>query len=328
MLMGAAPDAKAQSSQPMEVTIGYQLIYNPWKVAIHDRAFEKATGYAIQWKQFDSGASVVEAMEAGDVQIAVAGSSPIASAVSRGVPIELFWIAEDIAAAEALVVRDGSGIQAPQDLLGKRLATPFVSTSHFHALFALEQFGIAPDQLELVDMEPPNIKGAWDRGEIDAAFVWEPALGEIKRTGKVLVTSGTLTSWGRATFDGMVVRSDFSEAHPEFMCGFVRVMDEANAAFREAPENFGAGSVSARKIASLIDGDDRKALPALSLYEFPPLEEQVAERWLGGGPQGGAAQALRFTSDFLLLQEKVPDTLDDYSPAVTDAYARAALDGC
>lgn len=328
MLVEAAPDAKAQSSEPMEVTVGYQLIYNPWKVAIHDRAFEKATGYSIQWKQFDSGASVVEAMEAGDVQIAVAGSSPIASAASRGVPIELFWIAEDIAAAEALVVREGSGIQAPQDLRGKRLAAPFVSTSHFHALFALEQFGIAPNQLELVDMEPPNIAGAWSRGEIDAAFVWEPALGEIKRSGKVLVTSGTLTRWGRATFDGMIVRKDFSEAHADFMCSFVQVLDEANAAFREAPENFGAGSNNARKIASLIDGDDRKALPALSLYEFPTLEEQVTERWLGGGAQGGAAQALRFTSDFLLLQEEVPDTLDDYSPAVNDTHARAALNGC
>lgn len=328
MLITMQQAKSQQSDQTMEVTIGYQLIYNPWKVAIHDQEFEKATGYSIQWKQFDSGASVMDAMEAGDVQIAVAGSSPIAAGASRGVPIELFWIIEDIAAAEALVVRDGAGIQAPQDLIGKNMAAPFVSTSHFHMLYALEQFGVPPEEVQLMDMEPPNIVAAWQRGDIDAAFVWEPALGSIKQSGKVLVTSGLLSSWGKATFDGMVVRKDFSDAHSEFMCRFVQVIDSANARYKEDPSSFGPGSVNARKIASLIDGDNRKALPALQLYEFPSAEEQLSARWLGGAAEGGAAQALRFTSEFLVEQEKVEGVLEDYSEVVNDAHVRAAVEGC
>ena len=38
--LGASTGAQAQS-----VTIGYQLIYNPWKVAIAQGQFEEATGY-------------------------------------------------------------------------------------------------------------------------------------------------------------------------------------------------------------------------------------------------------------------------------------------
>ncbi len=171
-----------------EVTIGYQLVYNPWKVAIVDGAFEKATGYEINWRKYDSGAKVINAMASGDVQIALAGSSPIAAGVSRGLPIELFWIVEDIASAEALVVRDGSGITAPQDLKGKKLGVPFVSTTHFHTLFALEQFGIDPKEVRVLNMQPNNIAAAWERGDIDAAFIWDPALGRIKKSGKVLIT--------------------------------------------------------------------------------------------------------------------------------------------
>jgi taurine transport system substrate-binding protein len=104
-----------------EATIGYQLVYNPWKTSIVDGTFEKVTGYKINWKKFDSGAKVINAMASGDVHIALAGSSPIAAGVSRGLGIELIWIFEDIASAEALVVRNGSGIIAPQDLKGKKI---------------------------------------------------------------------------------------------------------------------------------------------------------------------------------------------------------------
>ena len=193
-----------------EITVGYQLVYNPWKVAIANGEFEKATGYKIKWRKFDSGSKVIPAMALGDVHIALAGSSPIAAGVSRGIDMKLFWITEDIASAEALVVRDGSGIAAPQDLKGKKLGVPFVSTTHFHTLFALEQFGIQPKELTILNMQPNQIAAAWIRGDIDAAFVWDPALGRIKKTGKVLITSGLLSSWGKATFDGMVVSTKFA----------------------------------------------------------------------------------------------------------------------
>ncbi|MCK5203386.1 MAG: ABC transporter substrate-binding protein, partial [Desulfobacterales bacterium] len=182
-----------------EVTIGYQLVYNPHASAILDGTFEKATGYKIKWRKFDSGAKVINAMASGDVHICLAGSSPIAAGVSRGLDIELIYIYEDIASAEAMVVRNGSGIVSPQDLKGKKLGVPFVSTTHFHTLFALEQFGINPKEVKILNMQPNAIAAAWERGDIDAAFVWDPALGRIKKTGKVLITSGTLSTWGKAT---------------------------------------------------------------------------------------------------------------------------------
>ena len=133
LLMAPASYAGAQ-----EVTIGYQGICNPWKWKIDDGSVEKATGYKINWRKFDSGGAVMNAMASGDVHVAVAGSSPIAAGVTNGVDVQVFWVLEDIAAAEALVVRDGSGIVSPQDMKGKTIGVPFVSTTHFHMLFALE----------------------------------------------------------------------------------------------------------------------------------------------------------------------------------------------
>ncbi len=310
-----------------EVTIGYQLIYNPWKVAIVNGEFEKATGYKINWRKFDSGAKVINAMASGDVQIALSGSSPIAAAISRGVDVELVWIFEDIASAEALVVRDGSGIIAPQDLKGKKLGVPFASTTHFHTLFALEQFGIGPKELTIRNMQPPQIVAAWERGDIDAAFVWDPALGTIKKTGKVLITSGLLSSWGKATFDGAIADRKFTAENPDFMCKFIKTVAAADASYRDNRAAWSPDSAEVKAIVQLIGGNPDDVPGVLALYDFPPPEVQASPRWLGGGPQGGAARALTFTSEFLKREKKIPVVLDDYSEFVNPKWVQMVVDG-
>jgi taurine transport system substrate-binding protein len=317
--------AGAVSAQDKELTVGYQLIYNPWKVAIADGTFEKATGYKIDWRRFDSGAKVITAMASGDVHIALAGSSPIAAGVSRGVDMQLFWIVEDIASAEALVVRDGSGIAAPQDLKGKKLGVPFVSTTHFHTLFALEQFGIDPKDLEVLNMQPNQIAAAWERGDIDAAFVWDPALGRIKKSGKVLITSGLLSSWGKATFDGMVVNRSFAEANGDFMATFVKVIAAADAAYRDDPNSFSGDSDNAAKIVKMVGGNAEDVPGVLTLYNFPTLEQQASCAWLGCGKDGGAARALQFTSEFLKNEKKIDSLQPDYGKFVNSSFVEAAM---
>ena len=204
-------------------------------------------------------------MASGDVHIALPGSSPFAAGVSRGLPIEFFWIVEDIASAGSAGPTRRSGIGAPQDLKGKRLGVPFVSTTHLHTLFALEQFGIEPNEVKILNMQPPNIVAAWERGDIDAAFVWDPALGRIKQSGKVLITSGLLSSWGKPTFDGMVVRKEFGDSNPDFICKFVQTIAAADEAYRSDPGSFGPGTDNARKIASLVGGDDTGVKTVLDL---------------------------------------------------------------
>ncbi len=257
----------------------------------------------------------------------MAGSSPIAAGVSRGLNLELVWIIEDIASAEALVVREGSGITAPQDLRGKRLGVPFASTTHFHTLFALEQFGIDSKEVHLQHLQPPEIVAAWEKGEIDAAFVWDPALGQIKRSGSVLITSGQLSNWGKATFDGLVAERSWAARNPDFMCAFVKTIAAADAAYRDNTEAWTADSPEVQAIVGLIGGNPEDVPGVLELYDFPSLEEQASERWLGGGAAGGGAKALKLTSEFLKGERKIPTVLEDYSRAVNPAWVETALGG-
>jgi taurine transport system substrate-binding protein len=307
------------------VTVGYQLIYNPWKVPIADDTFSEATGWDVEYRQFDSGAKVITAMASGDVQIALAGSSPIAAGISQGVDMQLVWIVEDIASAEALVARDGSGIEKVEDLVGKKVGVPFVSTTHFHLLFALEHFGVDPNQVEILNLQPPQIAAAWERGDIDAAFVWDPALGQIKKNGKVVITSGELSALGRPTFDGLVVNKSWAEEHQEGLAKFIKTIGEADAAYRDHKDAWTADSEPVKKIVGVVGGNPEDVPGVLALYNFPTMEEQASCAWLGCGADGGAVKALIYTSEFLKEQKKIPDVLPDYTPFVTPKYVEMAM---
>jgi taurine transport system substrate-binding protein len=297
---------------------------NPWNHAINDTLPEKEPGYEVKWRRFDSGAKVMTALASGSVDIASAGSSPIAAGVSRGIEIELVWILENIANAEALVVKESSGIIAPSDLKGKRIAVPFVSTTHFHALFALEQFGLSDKEVKLLNMQPNSIAAAWQRGDIDGAFIWDPVLGRIKQDGHVLITSKTLSSWGKPTFDGLVVEKSFGKENPEFMAKIIKIAADLDAEYRDNKDSFDETHPIAKSISKISGSDITTVAAALSLYEFPDFSTQISCVWLECGIEGGAAKSLKSTSEFLKKEKKINDLMPDYSVFVNPEYAIAA----
>jgi taurine transport system substrate-binding protein len=323
MLAASAVLAPAHA-QTKEVTIAYQQIVDPWVVAIANGSIEKATGYKIKWRQFESGAKVATAMASGDIKVGVIGSSPLAAAVSQGVDLQLFWILDNINQAEAMVARNGSNISKPADLKGKTIGVPFVSTTHYHTMLALQHWGINPADVKILNMQPNQIVAAWERGDIDAAYVWNPALSELKKNGKVLITSGDLAKTGKPTFDGIAVDRAWGEANKDFMAHLVKAIADADAQYRQNPAQWNATSPQAATIAKMIGGQPADVPESLALYAFPSLQEQMSPQWLGGGSASRAAVALKDTASFLKDQKRIDAVLPDYTKYVTADYAEAA----
>jgi taurine transport system substrate-binding protein len=313
LLMGPAKAA--------EVNIGYQLVYGPWKAQKKKLEKEGLGGKSIEFFKFTSGTEVINAMASGSIDISLNGSSPTAAGYSRGVDLQVIYIYDNINDAEALVVNDK--ITAPQDLKGKTIAVPFGSTTHFHMMFALEQLGISPKDVNVIDMSPPDMVAAWVRGDIDGGFVWDPALGKMKEKGHVLLSSGDLSNWGKATFDAMVAKKSFTDENPEFTCQWVKMVAAADADFRSNPNDYGPGTEKAAAIARAVSGQEEQVGAVLALYDYPSLEKQVSATWLGGG----VAKALHATSVFLTEQGKIDKVLDSYDGASNATFAKMALEG-
>ncbi len=314
------------SAQTREVTVAYQDMTLPWRWAHAAGEFEKISGYKVNFRQFGGGGDVIRAMASGQVQIGEAGSAPIAAAMSQGLPVELVWILDDIADAEALVVRNGSGINTLADLRGKRIGVPFTSTTHFHTLVALESAKVDPASVRILNMRPPEIAAAWERGDIDATFIWNPVLARIQGSGKVLVSSGRIAKdTGKATFDGLVVQRDWARANEDFVVRFLKIVAAADEHYRRNKAQWTVGSPQVQGVAKISGAKPEDVPDAMALYAYPTPAEQVSPTWLGGGKDGGAARSLAATAAFLRSQGTIAQTLPDYSAAVNPAFARKAM---
>jgi taurine transport system substrate-binding protein len=308
-------NAHAQSGDT--VRIAYQTGADPAKLAQADGAYEKATGRNIDWRKFDSGADVITAIASGDIQIGYVGSSPLAAAASRELAIETIFIAAELGTAEAFVVRNGSGISKGSDLVGKKIAVPFVSTTHYSLLAALKHWNVDASKVTILNLRPPEISAAWQRGDIDGAYVWDPALGQIKASGKVLTSSAEVAQWGAPTFDAWIVRKDFAQKNPDFVAQFVKVSGDAYAAYRKDPKGF-ASKATVEKIAKLTGAKPEEIPELLAGNKFPTLTEQATLL------SGSTARAVAETSKFLKEQQKIDKVLPDYKNYVNARYVQAA----
>lgn len=315
LVLGAALAALALPAHAADkLVVGYQTVVEPSKVPQAAGAYDAATGAAIDWRKFDSGADVIAAIASGALDIGYVGSSPLAAAASRELPIETFYIVGLIGASEALVARDGAGVESIQDLEGKKVAVPFVSTTHYSLLAALGHEGVDAKKVEILNLRPPEIAAAWARGDIDAAYVWDPALGQIKETGAVILDSATVAEWGAPTFDAWIVRKDYAEANPEVIRGFVAETAKAYDAYRADPAAWSAENAQA--IAGLTGAKAEEVEGLLTGYVFPTLAEQASPQLLGGGTAAAIADA----SAFLKEQGRIDAVLADYAPYVTPAF--------
>ena len=300
------------------VVIGYQTGIDPTKVAQAEGLYEKAIGKPVIWRKFDSGSDVITALAAGDIDFGDLGSSPLAIAATRQLPIRAIVLISRLGDSEALVARNGSGIRTPKDLIGKRVAAPFISTSHYSLLAALHHWGIDPEKVKLLNLSPPQLAAAWARHDIDAAYVWDPALGQLKTDGVVMAGSDEVAAWGSPTFDVWVTRKDFAKQDPKSVQAFVQVTLESEALYRREGAHWSARSRQVKEVAEISGALPGDVPAALASNTYPDAKEQASPRLLGGG----LGQDLANTALFLRAQGKVDRILVTYLPFLDPAYVR------
>lgn len=304
----------AFQAQAVNVTVAYQTSAEPAKVAQADNTFAKASGATVDWRKFDSGSSIVRALASGDVQIGNLGSSPLAVAATQQVPIEVFLLASKLGNSEALVVK--KSISKPQDLIGKRIAVPFISTTHYSLLSALKHWGIKPGQVQIINLQPPAIIAAWQRGDIDGAYVWAPAVNELEKEGKVLTDSSQVGEWGAPTLDVWVVRKDFAEKHPEIVKAFAKSAIDAQQPYIANPDAWLKQADNISKLSRLSGVPDADVPGLVKGNTYLTAAQQAQEL------NGPVNKAIVDTARFLKEQGKVPAAGTDYSQYVTDRFVK------
>lgn len=298
------PAVSEAADKPKVINIGTFADPSTLKVGWSEGWFKEATGVETKWSTFDAGADVILALTSGDLDFASLGSTPTAIALARGTDIIIVAIEMDLADNEALIVRKEINVAA--DLIGKKIATPFGSTSHYAMMQFLKVAGIQPSQLQLMDMGSMEAAGAYKVGAIDGAWVWDPAYSAIiEAGGHVMMTNAIVGMMGYPTWNNMVVRRKFAEQHPEVVLGLIKAFLRTVDFYHKDPAK--AAAIVAKKLG----GEEASVAKMMKGFGFPTTAEQVSERWLGApGSASTVAKGLQATSEFLVQQRAITKPLD------------------
>ena len=164
-----------------------------------------------------------------------------------------------------------------------------------------------------------QIAAAWDSGQVDAAFIWEPVQNQILQTGTFIVGADQTAAWGYPTFDGWVVNAEFAAANADAMVAFAKTMNEANLAYLADPAAWTPDSDAVKKIAEMTGAAPDQVPGILKGFTFIPLVDQLGPTWMGG-----AAANMKTTADFLVKAGRIDAAVDDYSAFVNTSIAEAA----
>ena len=188
--------------------------------------FEKAMGsdVRIDWKSFNAGPSAIEALFAGAIDMTYVGPNPAIAGYVRSNGEALRIVAGATSGGAALVVRNDSGIQKPEDFHGKKVASPQMGNTQDVALRAwLKAHGMKSTDkggdVQVIPLANPDQLTLFMKKELDAAWAPEPWATRLIRegNGRLFLDERTLWPNGQFITAHLVVRTQFLKEHPDLV---------------------------------------------------------------------------------------------------------------
>lgn len=174
--------------------------------------FEKhlGAGFQVEWHVFQAGPSAMESVLTGALDACYVGPSPALNAYQRTQGAEVRVLAGATEGGSALVVRTAAGIERPEQLRGRRIATPQLgNTQDVACRHWLLDHGIrvtlTGGDAFVVPTGAADQLAFFQTGDLDAAWAVEPWVSrlEVQGGGRLLFEEKDATTTvlvGRAAF--------------------------------------------------------------------------------------------------------------------------------
>ena len=242
---------------------------------------------AVEWKIFNAGPSAVEAMFAGNLDIAVIGPSPSINAFVKSNGEAVRIVSGAASGGAALVVRSDLNIQSAEDFHKKKIASPQLGNTQDVALRSwLRGSGLKTQEdggdVRILPLSNADQQTLFIKKEIDAAWSVEPWVSLLveKAGGKVFLEESDLWAGGKYSTAVILVRTKFLNEQSEFVKRFLEVHVDLTRWIQENPSE-------AKKIVQAeIKKESGKELPekildsAFSriLFTYEPLTTSIMEQ--------------------------------------------------
>lgn len=221
-----------------------------------DQGFFEEVGLDVELAEpFASGVDQLNALETDQIQFAQVGT-PFIGAKLSGADYVLLGnytgSASQLGIDEtmAVVARDGSGVEEGDlsTLAGKKIGVTVGSINHLYLLAVLEDEGLTPDDVEIVNTAAPDLAVALQTSGIDAAIIWDPwpllILDQVEGSYEVARGGSYIGFVGY-----IVAKREFVEQNPDVVEKFLTARAMADQWMRGNAD--GAAEIAARWMSSL-----------------------------------------------------------------------------
>lgn len=183
-------------------------------------------GISLETAVFGSGPQLVEALFAGEVDIAYLGPSPAMNAFVRSDGRALQLLAGSATGGSRFVVRRDSGISAPPDLRGKRIGVPQIGNTQdvaMRAWLVTQGLGSADrgGDVAVFPLANADILGLVQRKELDGAWVPEPWAARLIAEADCHTLLDESVESPQRPVTVLAARRAFAAAQPDLVRAFV-----------------------------------------------------------------------------------------------------------
>ena len=229
----------------MTLRLGYfpNITHAPAVVGVEKGIFAEKLGADVKLepKTFNAGPAAIEAVFSGALDATYIGPNPTVNAFSKSKGEAVRVISGAASGGVALVVKPG--ITGPQDLKGKKIATPQLGNTQDVAIrYWLKQQGLTTTKegggdVKIVPQENAQTVETFNSGAIDGAWVPEPFVSRLVNAGgKVLVDERDLWPDKKFVITNLLVSTKFLKAHPDVVQKLVEGQVAANEFVNTKPD--------------------------------------------------------------------------------------------
>jgi taurine transport system substrate-binding protein len=236
---------------------------------------------------------------------------------AQGIKMSMVYVEKYITDSECLVVRKDAGINTMKDLKGKKIGMPFNTSVHFAMLAGLKNAGLTVSDVNLINLKADSILATWQRKDIDGAYIWYPILGDcVADNGKILLKTGDLAATGTLVYDGIVVRNEFKEKHPDLVLAYLREYDRLATMYEKQPQEV------VKVLSPYLQMTPEKAMDYISTFHPVPVKELASDKWMGmpGAKDTGVLRTLQSQAEFLKAADQLSTIPPSWTPFVDSTF--------
>jgi NitT/TauT family transport system substrate-binding protein len=199
----------------------------------HDKGFFKKAGLDITIKGHATGKESIDALQAGEVDVATASEFVVATRSFTEPDLRIlssvshYW-------NKGLIARRDKGVTAPAELKGKKIGVTKTSTAEHTLMVYLALHGLTQQDVTIVNLLPKQLVEQITSGDIDAALTWQPHVSAIEE--KLGGNAVTLLDKGTEAHLLVITRQDFLPVKSEAIQRMLRGLIMAEGWVQNNPE--------------------------------------------------------------------------------------------